>query len=622
MSAGRTLLALAVALLFWALFFGGGNQTDSLVWVGGAAIVVAAIAAAAVLLGRLPHPALGALGLAFIACYAGFVLWQGFSIVWSMQPDRSWDYVNRGVVYLAFLAFGMFLATLASRRTVAALLAVLVALVLGYALLGKVVPSLYPDYARLARLRSPVGYWNALALLGDMALVLGLWRAARRSVDGVLLVFAGVLVVLLAYSRGGVVVGVVAAAAWLALDRRRLESLAALVIGGAGAAAVAGVSLALHGVTDDGQPHSVRAHDGLLFLLAVVVVGAIVAALAWRASRVVLAPDTQRRATQALSVAVAVACIAGIVGVALHAGPSSAGGPNGQHCVQSARRLACPNSDARLDWWKESWHLFTARPLLGSGAGSFGLAHQLHRSSPPRSAYEPHNLALQALGETGIVGFALFVGAVVFAALALRRRVGGDDAAVALAICALAYLLHALIDIDYDFVAVSAPFFLVLGVLLARRGPPLERREPVWGLGVAAFAATAILSLAAPYVAERKIEAAINAPTLVEAASLAHQAHAWNPVSIDPILTEASIEESLHNRLRALQLYHDAVATQPDNPEAYVQLGEFELRAMHDSCNAYRYLNEAYTLNPTQPFAVLGELVKTRAAVNRGACGP
>ena len=121
----------------------------------------------------------------------------------------------------------------------------LLALVLGYAFLAKGFPALYPDYGRLARLRSPVGFWNALALLGDFALVLGLWRAAQRRFDGVLLVFAGVLTVLLAYSRGGVLIAVVAAAAWLALDRRRFEALLALVIGGGAALAVAGISLAL-----------------------------------------------------------------------------------------------------------------------------------------------------------------------------------------------------------------------------------------------------------------------------------------------------------------------------------------------------------------------------------------
>jgi hypothetical protein len=358
-----------------------------------------------------------------------------------------------------------------------------------------------------------------------------------------------------------------------------------------------------------------------LFLLAVLVAGAIVAALAWRASRVRLAPDLQRRATRVLVVAIAAACVAGIVGVALHGGSSSTGGPNGAHCVQTASRLACPSSDARLDWWKQSWQLFTGRPLKGAGAGSFGLAHQLHRTKAPRPAEEPHNFAVQVLGETGSVGFALLAGFVVFAVLAVRRRVRGDDAGIALALCALAYGLHALIDIDYDFVSVSAPFFLVLGFLLAERGPTLARREVVWAVGIVALAATAILSLAAPVIAERKVNAAINAPTLAAGAALAQQAHTWNPVSIVPLETEAAIEEALKHKLDALRLYHQAVETQPDNPAAYVQLGEFELRGMKDPCLAYRYLNQAYTLDPVQPQDVLHELDRVRQAVNRGACG-
>ena len=46
--------------------------------------------------------------------------------------------------------------------------------------LGKVVPPLY-DYGRpgVARLRAPVGLWNQLALLGDFALPLALWRKRR-----------------------------------------------------------------------------------------------------------------------------------------------------------------------------------------------------------------------------------------------------------------------------------------------------------------------------------------------------------------------------------------------------------------------------------------------------------
>ena len=174
----RVVVGLVGGLLFSALFFGAGDSTARLVWIGSAAIIVAAAAGAAVLMGRLPRPSVGRSVLVFIACFAGLVLWQGLSILWSVQPDRSWDYVNRGLVYLAFLLIGMFIAALVPRapRVVAAGLAALLGLVLAYALLAKGIPALYADYGRLARLRSPIGYWNALSLLGDMALVLGLWR--------------------------------------------------------------------------------------------------------------------------------------------------------------------------------------------------------------------------------------------------------------------------------------------------------------------------------------------------------------------------------------------------------------------------------------------------------------
>ena len=82
-------------------------------------------------------------------------------------------------------------------------------------------------------------------------------------------------------------------------------------------------------------------------------------------------------------------------------------------------------------------------------------------------------------------------------------------------------------------------------------------------------------------------------------------------------------EESLGRKLRALELYHDAVATQPDNPETYVQLGAFELRTMGDPCSAYADLNHAYTLDRFNPVIAKkgGPLDVARAKVNAGACG-
>ena len=603
----------------WALFFGGGDDTNRLAWIGGAAVIVAALLAAAAFDQRIERPRLGRAGVACAACFAGLVLWQGISITWSIQPDRSWDYVNRGVVYLAFLVLGMFVAALVphATRAVASGLAVLLAAVLGYALLAKGVPSLYPDYGRLARLRSPVGFWNALALLGDFALVLGLWRAAQRRFDGVLLVFGGVLTVLLAYSRGGVVIAVVASAVWLALDRRRLEALLALAIGGGAAGLVTGIALALHGVTDDGQSHSVRVHDGRLFLVAVGGAAVIVAFAGRAALRLELGGAARRRATTILSAGIVLASTVGVVAVALHNGGSTRVTAAGTHCAEGARRLACASSDARLDWWKEAWQSFQDKPLAGTGAASFELSHRLHRAEYTRPVSEPHNFALQELSENGIVGFVLLAGTVGFAAVAIRRR-RRDDAAVALAVCALAYLLNILLDVGYDFVAVSAPFFTLLGVLLTESSARVAHREPVWAAGTLALAAACVLSLASPVVDQNKVDEAVARAD----PELAAEAHSWNPVSVVPLLTEAALEESARHRGDALRLYHRAVDTQPENPDAWVALGQFQL-ADDDPCGALRSLNQAYALDRYNPVIAVdgGALDVARAKARKAGCG-
>ena len=130
------------ALLFWTLFFGGGSRDLSIAWLGTAVVLAATAAAAAALLGALPWPELDRAGLAFLALAGLFVLWNGAWISWSFDPDRSWAYTNRGLVYLAFAGLGLFVGALVPRapRAVGTGLTVLLAAVLGWALLGKVVP--------------------------------------------------------------------------------------------------------------------------------------------------------------------------------------------------------------------------------------------------------------------------------------------------------------------------------------------------------------------------------------------------------------------------------------------------------------------------------------------------
>ncbi|MDQ3671007.1 MAG: hypothetical protein M3364_01005, partial [Actinomycetota bacterium] len=97
-----------------------------------------------------------------------------------------------------------------------------------------------------------------------------------------------------------------------------------------------------------------------------------------------------------------------------------------------------------------------------------------------------------------------------------------------------------------------------------------------------------------------------------------------NPFSIEPIFALARIRERQGFRRSAEETYVDAVELQPENPETWYALGLFELQvAPRRVCAAYRFLNEAYTLDPVgQQWVEGGPLDIARAAVNRGACEP
>jgi hypothetical protein len=164
--AGPLLLLGAGALLFFVVFFGGGSGDGRLFWIGVAVLGLVALCAVAVVAAGLPRPAPTRLGAVFLASLAGFVAFNGLTIWWSIAPDVSWGYLNRGLVYLAFAFAGLFVGALVTRapQVVAKTLALLLAAVCLWALAGKVFPALFPDGARFARLRNPIGYWNALGL--------------------------------------------------------------------------------------------------------------------------------------------------------------------------------------------------------------------------------------------------------------------------------------------------------------------------------------------------------------------------------------------------------------------------------------------------------------------------
>ena len=265
------LVATAGVLLAASLLFGGGSSEGPVAWIGGAAVLAAAAAGCAALLGVLPVPAIGREGLACAGLATAFVGWNAVTILWSSAPDRSWGYFNRGLVYLAFGVVGAFVGSAVAPRIVAWLVGGLVTATCLWALAGKAIPALYEDYGRLARLRSPVGYWNALALVAAIGIPIALWAATRHSrrvrAGAVVALYALLVALVLTYSRGGILAALVAIAAWFALSRERFEGATAFLAAAVPAGLLLAVAIQLPGIAEDAQPRSVRVDDGAWFAL-------------------------------------------------------------------------------------------------------------------------------------------------------------------------------------------------------------------------------------------------------------------------------------------------------------------------------------------------------------------
>ena len=633
------LLAAAGALLLAALLGGGASGDSRLLWIGGGAALAAGLAAAASFLGALQRPSPGRSGWAFLALTAGFVLWSGATIEWSVEPDRSWAYTNRALVYLAFAALGLFLGAAVPRapRRLAYLLLAGFAVTLGWALLGKAIPSLYPDYGRIARLRSPIGYWNALAQVCDAALPLGLWLGARRRWAGALVVYSASVAAVLTLSRSGLVIGALAVLLYLALARDAYGGLLTLAAALPPAALVAGIAFTQPGLVDDGTTHAQRVHGGAVFAGSFLVGAALAAGLGVLLSRlrVPTASGRARVVRFAAAGAVCVVLLAAVAGAVRAGGPATAarrlwhGFATTEQITQASGRLSSANSSNRWRWWQESWEAFSRHPLRGSGAGTFELEHRIVRGARySEPTIEPHSIALQSLGETGIVGFLLLGGAVVAAALVLRgslRRLDGLDraAAAALTAGAGAWLAHALVDLHWDYVAVTAPAFLVVGALAAAGRPAVSpRRQPLLAVGSLLLAAAAVYTLATPWLANRDLSRGLTAlgrGDLKAAGADFRASDRLNPLAVEPLLYQAAVQTARGNFHAAEILYLRAHARQPKNPDTLYELGVFEFRR-GNYLAAYRALNDAYTLDRYGPAGQKGGyLDKARRIVNREA---
>jgi tetratricopeptide (TPR) repeat protein len=214
----------------------------------------------------------------------------------------------------------------------------------------------------------------------------------------------------------------------------------------------------------------------------------------------------------------------------------------------------------------------------------------LRRSSV--TTVEPHNVPLQFLSETGIVGLLLYLG-VAAGALWGVVRARREPAALALGLGVAAFFAHAIVDFDWNFVATCGPLLFVAGALLAPARVVAPARRPLLALAAVAFALAGIYSLGAPWLAQRELATATSAAD-------AKRAHSYDPLNVDALTTWAAFEDGTGNLRRAQQLYLDAVGQEPENAQAWYELGAFYFYYRQWTL-AYDALNTSYTYDRFGP---------------------
>ena len=634
--AEAVLLVAVGALLLAAFFDGGGSTTASLDTVGVAALVLAASGLALALTGRIPFPSLDGPGVLVVAGAAALTAWAGVSIAWSIAGDRSWEWLDRGVVYLAFVVLGLLAGAVRPVGRVTAVLAVAVAAAIGWALLGVAIPSLAEQGDRIARLQEPVGFWNALALLADAALGLGLWatrcsRVAGR-VGGPLLVYGATIVVLLTQSRAGVVGAVAVVGLSLLLSSAWLEDAVSIALSAAPGLVVAAWAFTRAPLVEDGAARSDRVADGWWFALFAIVGAVLVVLLAWRVAVGRLVAEHARRVRSAVVGLCALAALAGVLGLVAAVGnPFSwaSSQVSGGECANDPGRLTDLCANNRLAWWGEALDIAADHPVGGTGAGTFELARRSYRDDAT-AVSEPHSVPLQLLADTGVVGLALGVLVALAAAVGARRAFrlveqNERPAVAALACVVLAYAVHALVDYDLDFLAVSAPVLVAVGALTAAgRGASLRRAGFPGLVALVASTAAAVVAVALPSLAARDVDRSLAASEehrVEDAVDAAERARRLDPLSPAPLGALATAADAAGDERAAVAWYEEATRLQPENPDLWYDLGLYHAIATGDQCAAYQALNASYTLDPkSRRWSPGGVLDVARDAVNAGAC--
>ncbi|MCX6373249.1 MAG: O-antigen ligase family protein [Actinobacteria bacterium] len=483
---------------------------------------------------RRSRPSL--LCLASLVVFGSFVAWTGLSVYWSFGPDLSWIAFDVAALYLAVAAvLGLTPVRGLQLRTAGyGFLAVAVAVGV-YAFLGKVVPEVVTHAHLYARLDSPVGYWNVLALMMVMGLVVALALAGDRTAHPALRMLAAAAAVPLCFtffftlSRGGWVVLAVTLVLYFGFATTRLASFASLV---AVVAPVAAVLWRLRDLgtlfsaTSDDALRTLQGHTLLRWSLAALLVAVGAQAVIALVQRAVPWPRWLRVAAGAAVLLVLVTSIGGGSWRFLENRGGSAwvkdrvqtfiSGTDETGSGGEAGRLISVNT-GRPPLWREALEQSRSHRLRGTGAGTFVFTDKRFREDG-HTVKNAHSQWFNVLSELGVVGLGLFTAAIaLFIAAAVRnpfsdRRDPLRPLLVALQASIVAFVVHISWDWHWDMAAIGMVFFLFTAACSSYLATRAADRRRDAALAVAKMPADAPAETPAHVPADTPTEASPSAP--------------------------------------------------------------------------------------------------------------
>ena len=264
---------------------------------------------------------------------------------------------------------------------------------------------------------------------------------------------------------------------------------------------------------------------------------------------------------------------------------------------------------------------FAHYPVLGSGAGTYSSVYMQYRATMLFSS-DPHSIVLQTLTELGLVGVAIQAAFlwITGRTMVRRARVGGREGALVVAILvgAVAILLHAFIDWDFQFFAVPILLAVVAGsaVGIPRAVhdadadtpiPPGRRtrtiRRAVAALVVCVLTVTAALALSADLLAAAAQRGDNTAgPTMLTVASGLNRLDAALPFQhAKALVQQASLFGGASSPLDAdiIALYERSAALDPHNASRLIDYAQFLVsRSNSEAVNVYKTLT---ALDPADP---------------------